>query len=289
MIARPTDVVAAAALAGPYRAGGVDLLRTGAPPAAVDLSGLTDLRAITPTGDGLRIGALTTLADLAANPDVRTRHPALAQAAAAIATPLVRGTATVGGNLLQARCACAGVDCPYRTTRRDRAVCFDTAACAAPHPSSLATVLACLGGVAHRVARPVVPVAELTGDGLLTAVHVPDRWPGERSRYLRLTTRAGGGWPLVEVAVRVSDTPANRIRVTAGGVAPTPLRLPAVEELVDATPQARGHAVRRGANPPPGAAYKVTALSTLIEDALAGTHHLDSAQPEPDAAAWRAR
>jgi NADPH-dependent glutamate synthase beta subunit-like oxidoreductase len=52
-------------------------------------------------GGGLRIGALTRLADIAEHPLIRERYPALAQAALGVATPHVRDMATVGGNLAQ--------------------------------------------------------------------------------------------------------------------------------------------------------------------------------------------
>jgi NADPH-dependent glutamate synthase beta subunit-like oxidoreductase len=52
-------------------------------------------------GGGLRVGALTRLADIADSPLIRAKYPALAQSAESVATPHVRDMATIGGNLAQ--------------------------------------------------------------------------------------------------------------------------------------------------------------------------------------------
>ncbi|MFD9337057.1 FAD binding domain-containing protein [Streptomyces sp. NPDC060028] len=85
-------------------AGGQSLLpdlRTGADRARllVDVRHLEELRGIERTAEGLRIGALTTLAELAAHPRVLAEAPELAAAARANGDPQVRNLGTVGGNL----------------------------------------------------------------------------------------------------------------------------------------------------------------------------------------------
>src|SRR5215207_3034661 len=111
---------AAVALAAAHRdaafiAGGIDLLQlfkqsAAAPAKLIDISRLA-LDRIEPRSDAspdaLRIGALARLADVARHPEVRRRHPALAQAIETSASPQVRNLATVGGNLLQR------TRCPY--------------------------------------------------------------------------------------------------------------------------------------------------------------------------------
>lgn len=97
-----------AAKHGAYLAGGTDLLGViadrihAAPPARlVDLQRLSELRRIRPERGGVRIGALTTLAELVRHPLIAGRYPLLAQAARAVASPQIRNAGTVGGNLCQ--------------------------------------------------------------------------------------------------------------------------------------------------------------------------------------------
>lgn len=87
-------------------AGGTDLMpqlkqRLVAPEVLVSLNGVGELAGITAGADGtLRIGALTRLADVIASPLVQQHQPALAVAAARVASPQIRNRATLGGNLL---------------------------------------------------------------------------------------------------------------------------------------------------------------------------------------------
>lgn len=89
------------------KAGGidlVDLMKEGllAPSEVTSLSLIPGLDAIAPTPDGdLRVGAMVTLARFDADPAIRDRYPALADAAGESASPQIRAVATLGGNLLQ--------------------------------------------------------------------------------------------------------------------------------------------------------------------------------------------
>ncbi len=88
-------------------AGGTDLLcclHAGVMDAGriVSISGVSTLRGIRTGPDGgIRIGALATLAEVAAHPALRKDYPALAQAAASAASPQLRNQGTIGGNLCQ--------------------------------------------------------------------------------------------------------------------------------------------------------------------------------------------
>lgn len=77
-------------------------LRLAAPDAVIDIGRIPDLRGIAREGDDIRIGALTTHAELAASAALRAAAPALADAAAAIGDPAVRNRGTIGGNLAHA-------------------------------------------------------------------------------------------------------------------------------------------------------------------------------------------
>ena len=91
-------------------AGGTDLianLRNGlsATGALVDITGIAELQVIRTSATEIRIGAAVTLAHLTEDPHIRQLLPTLADAAAMIAGPTHRTSATVGGNLcLDTRC-----------------------------------------------------------------------------------------------------------------------------------------------------------------------------------------
>ena len=86
-------------------AGGTALLlalrqRLLAPPHIVYLGGVPGLNRIKfDESSGLRIGALTTIAEIAAHPAIQARYPMMADMAVHVANPQVRSMATLGGNL----------------------------------------------------------------------------------------------------------------------------------------------------------------------------------------------
>lgn len=89
-------------------AGGTDLLSVmkhrldpDYPETLVNIKTIQGLDGIEDTEDGLKIGAGAKLCDIASNPLVTERFPALAEAAKSVATPLIRNLATIGGNLCQ--------------------------------------------------------------------------------------------------------------------------------------------------------------------------------------------
>src|SRR5512136_359426 len=62
----------------------------------VSISGLSELRGVKATADGgVRIGAIVTLAEIAANSNIQKSYPALSQAAAAAASPQLRNQGTI--------------------------------------------------------------------------------------------------------------------------------------------------------------------------------------------------
>ncbi len=287
-VLRPTDLDAAVAAEGEYRAGGTDVeerhrLGISAGP-VVDLAGITGLAGIEETDDGgLRIGAMTRLVEL-------ERIGWLGSVVRGI-VPGLRAVGTVGGELLQrtrcwyyrhphARCLKrGGDDCPARGGDHLYGVVFDTGPCVWPHPSSLAPALVAAGARAEIHGGPDRLVEDLYGDGsdpsrdhllgsaeLLVAVVVPavDRWA-----HVRVDPRSAASAPLVEVvAVEV----AGVLRVVGGGVAPAPRRLVAVEEAMagGADPIEAARRVAEGAAPLPGTAYKLDLLRRATEEALTG-------------------
>lgn len=286
-----------------YRAGGTDLqerLRTtGATPHVLDLTGVPGFTTVERTEQGTTLGAGTTVAVIARD---LGDYPALALTAAALATPQVRVTATVGGNLLQrTRCwyyrhphlSCyksGGDGCPAREGRHAYGVAFDTAPCVHPHPSSLAMALLTYAATVDTTQRRGLAVAEVLGDGsdpsrdhlladaeVLTHVTLPPPTGGERAAYYRAISRFEAEWPLVEAVVRVVRDGAGTVTacgLAIGGVAPTPLRLSAVEQIVvgsildDETLTAAAEAATRGATPLTETAYKVELIAATVLEVL---------------------
>jgi NADPH-dependent glutamate synthase beta subunit-like oxidoreductase/CO/xanthine dehydrogenase FAD-binding subunit len=89
-------------------AGGTDLLgalkdavHADPPQVLIGLKPLKDLSYVTVEPEGVRIGALTTLNDIANHPIIRRTYPLLAQSAASVASPQIRNVATIAGNLCQ--------------------------------------------------------------------------------------------------------------------------------------------------------------------------------------------
>ncbi|MFF4433415.1 FAD binding domain-containing protein [Streptomyces sp. NPDC001513] len=197
-------------------AGGQSLLpdlRTGADHARllVDIRRLAELRGIRrdPDGGQLRIGALTTLAELATDPLVLAEAPELAAAARANGDPQVRNLGTVGGNL-----AAAG-----------RATDLPVAAIAADAVVELA----------GPDGRSAVAAEEFAADGapaaaVLTALLVPAA--GRAAAFEKTADRATR-YPVCATAVRI--TPGGpRIAVT--GATPRALRLRGVEDRLRGGP-----------------------------------------------------
>jgi xanthine dehydrogenase YagS FAD-binding subunit len=311
MIAFPRTPEEAVAASGEFRAGGTDVqerLRSGVSRGPIiDLRELAGLDVVQWGQKGAAtIGALVPIAVLAADGRVRRSYPGLTAAAGRLATPQIREVGTVGGNLLQRnRCwyyrhpatSCfkkGGDSCPARPGNHLHGVCFDLGPCVAPHPSTLGMALVAYEGVVNCHGGAPRSVAALFGDGsdprndhqlapgeLVTSISLPHPRPGERAAYFRVMSRADAEWPLVEVVARLA--PAGGVidfaRVAVGGVAPVPLRLPQVEELLVGQ-RATGQTLRRAAaastrhaDPLPMTGYKVELLAgavlTTLERAMA--------------------
>ena len=124
-----------------------------------------------------RIGALTSIAAIAADARLAAAYPGIAAAAAGLATPQIRRLATLGGNLAQ-RCRCwyyrnpridclkkGGAACPARQGNHLYGVAFDLGPCVAPHPSTMAAALMAYDATVRTSQRPALAIEQLLGDG----------------------------------------------------------------------------------------------------------------------------
>lgn len=188
-------------------------LRQASPQHLVDINELDELRAVDLEDGGLRLGALTRIAELCVIPEVAAMFPSLQQAAKLTADVQVRNRATIGGNL-----------------------CF-----ANPRSNMASTLISLRAEVTVRSdgASRRLAVEELfsgylqtvlsSGD-LLTDVHLPDPGRDARGAY-REISRQPNGVPVVNVAVAVAEGRVTGIGV--GGLGVRPLRARLVEEALE--------------------------------------------------------
>lgn len=256
---RPATLAAACALlADPavesvVIAGGTDLVpnlkhRLLTPARVVALADVAELHGIALERDGaLSIGAMTTLAEVAADERVRARAPALAQAASLVAGPQLRTMGTLGGNvLLDTRCQWINQSHFWRQAlgfclKKDGTVCHVVEGgrkCVAAASNDSAPALMTLGaelelaraGGTRRVAVDDLWLADgiynkrLERGEILARVRVPPVPAGHRGAYGKLRDRGSIDFPLLGVAARV-DLEQGRVAradlvVTALAAAP---------------------------------------------------------------------
>ena len=201
-------------------AGGTDLLvlfrRDAVHPSwVVDIKGLPASRDLSFTPDlGLSIGPAVTVNQLAESPEVRDRYRALAQAAGMLASYQVRNRATVVGNMCNASPG-ADLSAPL--------LVFETQVQIASKQGSRAVPLAEFFTGVKRTS--LIPGELVTGLTLAPAA------PGERSTYLKQARLKGHDLGIVGLAARVDG--AGKFRLAMAAVAPTPIRLHAVENLLN--------------------------------------------------------
>jgi len=311
---RPDDVAAAVALVSTdpgasYLAGGTTqldlLLKDGvvAPERLVDI-GRLPLHGITRAEDTLRVGALTTMEELAADPTVTERVPMVREALLAGASPQLRNMATIGGNLLQrTRCryfrdptvaACnkraPGSGCAAVTgAARMHAILGASEHCIALHASDLCVPLVALDAVVDLQGaggsrsvpltefyvlpggRPDVETVLEHGE-LVTQVNVPLLPAGARSSYLKVRDRASYEFALTSAAAAllIEDGTIVEARLGLGGVGTIPWRAREAEELLTGasasseTFRSAAEAAIRHPFTVPGTAFKVELAKRTI-------------------------
>jgi CO/xanthine dehydrogenase FAD-binding subunit len=205
VLARCTDVMA-------QLAAGVGRDRLGL---ALDVSRVPDLHGIVLTLDGLKLGALTTYAELQRSELVRAHAPALADVAREVGAPAIQNRGTIGGNVCTA--SPAGDALPLLLVMGAR---FHLGG-----PRGERTVKASHFFLAYRKTA-------LAADELLLSIELP---LGGIVRWRKVGTRRAQAISKLLIAVRV-DGPGpvlSGVRVAAGCVAPVPLRCRSVEDLLE--------------------------------------------------------
>ena len=255
-----------------FIAGGTDLIglmkdRVTLPDRLLDINHLPDMAQIEALHDGgLRLGSLARMSDVAANLDVRSRFPVIAESLLFAASGQLRNMATIGGNIMQ-RTRCAyfrdeddlpcnkrrpGSGCSARYGfNRNLAIFGWSDDCVATNPSDLAVAFSALDaivlvrGLRGQRSIPFTEFHRLPGNtperdnvldrgDLIVAVEVPAQIEGRASHYFKLRDRQSYEFALVSAAaaVAVRDGRIESARLAMGGVAHKPWRLKAAESAL---------------------------------------------------------
>jgi carbon-monoxide dehydrogenase medium subunit len=191
-------------------------LRLTGPPALVDIGRIAELKGVSVKDGVVRIGALTTHAELAASAHLRDHCPVLAEAARQIGDPAVRNRGTIGGNVAHADPA-----------------------------SDLPTVLTALGArfvvISGGGTKTVstndffkgILTTALGDHDLLVAIEVPATQKGQGSSYVKFVHPASR-YAVIGVAacVTASGGKCTAASVALGGLVPRPIRAAAVEKAL---------------------------------------------------------
>ena len=191
-------------------------LRLAAPAALIDIGRIAELKGVTVRDGTVRIGALTTHAELAASAALREHCPALAEAAAQVGDPAVRNRGTIGGNVAHADPASdlptvlTALNARFAVTGASGSRSFDASGF---FMGMMATAL---------------------GDhDLLTAIDIPARVKGQGMAYVKFSHPASRYAVIgVAAAVSVSGGTCTAAAVALGGLVPRPVRAVGVEKAL---------------------------------------------------------
>ncbi len=272
----------------------------------IDLAGIAEHHGIRETAEGIELGAMTTLTEVERHPVLQERFGLLVEAARMVASPQIRNSGTMGGNVVQdTRCwyyrfglACyrAGGNTCYASApeamNREHAI-FDANRCVAVSPSDPAPALVALeaemvirnsGG--ERVVSaedffmsPAIDIQRMTvlePVDLLTTIRIPDTWAGANFYFEKVADRGAWDFPLVNVAAafRLEGDRIADARIVLGAVACVPRRLRDVEDLVrgrlknEETANMAGAAAIEGAEPLRYNHFKVPLVENLVKRAV---------------------
>ncbi|WP_416356044.1 FAD binding domain-containing protein [Aureimonas phyllosphaerae] len=259
----------AADAATKFIAGGTNLLdlmklQVETPSRLVDITRLP-LKSIEADDEGVRIGALVSNSELAADERIRRDYEVLSRSLLSGASGQLRNKATTGGNLLQrtrcgyfyetsARCNKRepGSGCDGRGGfNRILAILGTSDHCIATHPSDMAVAMRLLDAEVLTIksdgSERTIPIAELhrmpgktpeietslePGE-LITGIRLPKPLAG-RHLYRKVRDRASYAFALFSVAavVRMEEGRMADVRLAFGGIGTVPWRSKGVEEVL---------------------------------------------------------
>ena len=252
-------------------AGGTDLIpsmrqRLFTPGYVMDIRGIAELRGIREDHEYTTIGALTTLTAIERNAQLRRDYPVLTEAAATVASPILRNMGTLGGNIcLDTRCLWYNQSLTWRQScgfciKKDGDLCHVAPGgtkCWAAFSADTPPALLCLGAgieiAGPKGVRRVLLENFYTNEGdarmnlarneLVTRVFLPRATAGQRGAYRKLRVRGSIDYPLAGVAVafRQSNGHINDAQVAITAVNPAPFLVADAHKLLN------GHALDEAA------------------------------------------
>jgi xanthine dehydrogenase YagS FAD-binding subunit len=291
-------------------AGGTDLLAlmkddVVEPRRLVNIKAIKELHGVSQEAGGLRIGALTTLADVADNVNVVKDYPAVAEAIGEAASPQIRNQATLGGNLCQ-RPRCwyfrngfgllprdqAGNDLVGPGENRYHAILGNDGPAKFVSPSTIAPILIAYGakirleGPKGKRELPlekffVTPQTagerehDLRANEIVTELLLPPAANAQVAHY-EIRQKAAFDWPLAvaAVALKTSGSRVETARVVLGYVAPVPWISAEAEqsltgkEISADTAKAAAEDALKPARPLSHNAYKVQLARVALKRAI---------------------
>lgn len=247
-------------------AGGTDIVRLMrnrivAPKIMVNIKTIPELGYIR-DDDGLKIGSLTTIADIEVSPIIRNKYSMIAQAARLVASPQIRNSATIVGDL------CQDVNCWYyrlspatgrifNCYRKGGAYCyadpgdnryhaiFNTGECHAVCLSDMAPVLLALDAkvkIVNLSGERIIPLENLytsignilEPDEMITEIQIPSPMPQIKQCYLKFRARKAIDPAIVSVAtaIVIQEGKVSAAKILLGGVASVPYRSAEAEEIL---------------------------------------------------------
>lgn len=274
--------------------------------AMIDLSAIESLRGVRETGDGIEIGALTTLTEVANNSVIQQQYSLLSQAASVVASPQIRNIGTLGGNVSQdVRCwyyrrglSCyrAGGNLCYADTpqgmNREHSL-FESSRCVAASPSDTAPALVALDATmvirslnGERTlaaedyfvgpANDIENTTALRPGEILTAVRIPNTWANATFYFEKVADRNVWDFALVNVAAafKVSGGNVEDSRIVCGAVQCTPRRVTNVENAIRgqaknaATAESVAEMATDGARALAHNGFKIPLMQNLVKRAI---------------------
>jgi 4-hydroxybenzoyl-CoA reductase subunit beta len=244
-------------------AGGTDLIpsmrqKLFEPDYVLDVRGLFELRGIRVQSDGgVEIGALTTLSAIERSAYLREHYSVFTEAAAAVASPVLRNMGTLGGNIcLDTRCLWYNQSLTWRKgcgfcIKKDGNICHVAPGgtkCWAAFSADTPPALLCLNAeieIASPTGARRIPLNDFyTGDGenyrrlqpneLVTRVFLPAASANYRGIYRKLRVRGSIDYPLAGVAVvmKRSNGYVSDARVAMTAVNPAPVLVQKASEMM---------------------------------------------------------
>jgi xanthine dehydrogenase YagS FAD-binding subunit len=273
------------------------------PEALINIKSIPGLDGVAAQGDGLFIGALTRLADIAENHTIIERYPALAEAARRTASTHLREMGTLGGNISQ------DIRCWYYRNPNNRFPCLRKGGgrcyaiegdnryhsifggsvekgCYAVHPSDIAPALVALDATIRTTKRSlriedffqVLPARTtvLDFDEIVTEIILPPH--NGKSAFMKFALRKAIDFPIVNCAAAIA-TSGDRVtsaRICLNAVYVKPYRALKAEEAImgktitESDAEAAGAACVVDARPMTHNAYMVPVAKTMIKRAILG-------------------